>query len=265
MQTNFNADSEVVAIKPESNKLVEFARTVVIKTAEQYEMAARYLKTTKGLLGKIDAAHARVKKPLLEAGRELDQQKNDASAPLLTAEGQIKRAMIAYTDEQERIRQEEQRRLDEAARKERERLAALAREAEAKARAEEERLRKEAADAAAAGRAAEAAKLAARADTAADKGASKAQELQQRAASVVAPVVSREPPKVAGISGRENWYAECTDLMALVKAVAEGRAPISFVVANDKLLGQQARSLKKQFVCDGVRVWSDKNLAAGAA
>lgn len=209
--------------------LVAFARACAIKTAEQYSGAAEYLKSIKGLLKGIEDARTRITRPINEALRAVNAQAKDASTPLATAEMQIKRAMIAYSDEQERIRREEQRKADEAARR------------------EQEKLQERAAKAAASGK------------------VEKAVELETRAASVVAPIINREPPKISGIGARENWRAECTDLKALVKAVAEGRAPLSYLQANDKVLGAQARSLKSDFVCDGVRVWADKNLAAGAA
>lgn len=228
-QPNLKTDADVVAIQPEANKLTAFARAVVVKTAEQYASAGSYLKSVKGLLKQIDDAHARVKQPLLRACKELDTQKREAAAPLLMAEGQLKRAMIAFDDEQDRIRREEQVRANEQARR------------------QQEKLQQQAAKATQAGR------------------VERAMELETRAAAVVAPAIQREPTKVDGIGNRLNWHAECNDLLALAKAVVEGRAPVSYVMANDKVLGQQARSLKQDFVCDGVRVWADKNIAAGGA
>jgi len=229
MQPNLKADAEVVAIQPEVGNLTSFAQSLVIKTAEGYQAAANRLMMIKSMLKKIDDAHSRVKKPILAAGRELDAQKNEASAPLKSAEIQIKRAMSDFTTEQERIRRIEQAKADEAARK------------------QQEKLQQQAARAAASGK------------------FEKAGQLEQRAATVVAPVIQIESPKVAGISPRETWHAECVDLKALVKAIAEGRAPLSLVMANDKVLGAQARSLKADFVCDGVRVWSEKSIAAAGA
>lgn len=53
-------------------------------------------------------------------------------------------------------------------------------------------------------------------------------------------------PKVAGISYRENWNADVTDLLALVKAVADGKAPLAYLQANTVALGAAARSLKTE-------------------
>jgi hypothetical protein len=179
LQPDFKTDSDVVAIQPEANKLSTFARTLVIKTADGYNEAASFLKSIKGMLGKIEDARTRVTKPLNEALRQVNAQAKDASAPLQTAENQIKRAMIAYSDEQERLRREEQDRAEAAARKERERLEAQARKAEASGKVE------------------------------------KAVALEQRAASVVAPVIQREAPKVAGVVTREVWKFSIIDAAAV--------------------------------------------------
>lgn len=53
-------------------------------------------------------------------------------------------------------------------------------------------------------------------------------------------------PKVAGISYRETWAAEVTDLLALVKAVAIGKAPLAYLQANTVALHAAARSLKTE-------------------
>jgi glutamyl/glutaminyl-tRNA synthetase len=226
---NLSAETEVVAMQPEVFRLTAFAERLVVKTAEGYSEAAQFLKSIKALLKGIEDARTRVTKPLNEALKQVNAQAKDASAPLATAESQIKRAMIAFDEDQARIRREEQRKADEAARK------------------EQEKLRERAEKAAAAGK------------------VEKAAELVQRAETVVAPVIQREAPKVTGVSMRETWHAECFDLPALVKAIAEGRAPVSLVMANDKVLGAQARSLKADFKCDGVRVWPEKNLGSTAA
>lgn len=179
MQPNLKADSSVVALQPEVSKLAEFARSIIISTVEQYNSAADYLKSIKGMLNQIESARTRITKPINESLREVNKQAKEASAPLESAEQQIKRAMIGYTTEQERLRREEQRKADENARKEQERLNA------------------QAAKAAAAGK------------------VEKAEQLQERANTVVAPVIQRETPKVSGISMREVWLFEVTDPAAV--------------------------------------------------
>lgn len=229
MSKDLKTDAAVVALQPEVNKLTEFADTVVITTAAQYEIAAAYLMTIKGLLQKIEDARTRITKPLNESLRETNKQAKEASAPLTAAEAEIKEAMGEYSDEQDRIRREEQAKVDAAA------------------RVQQDKLQQQAAKALASGK------------------VERAEMLETRASTVVAPVIQREAPRVSGISTREVWKGQCTDLKALVKAIAEGRAALSLVMANDKVIGAQARNLKAEFVADGVRVWSEKQIAAGSA
>lgn len=220
MQPDLRSDSAVVAIQPEVSKITAFAQSIVIKTVDGYQQASDYLKSVKGLLRQIEDARTRVTKPLNEALRQVNSQAKEASAPLLTAETQIKRAMLTYSAEQERIRREEQRKAEEAARKERERIEA------------------QAAKAAAAGK------------------VERAAQLEERAATVVAPVIQREAPKVAGVSMREVWRFEVTDPAAV---------PREYLTVDEKKIGAVVRALKGDTQIAGVCVWKEKSLASGAA
>lgn len=75
----------------------------------------------------------------------------------------------------------------------------------------------------------------------------------------MAPVVtSGGAPKVKGVSkAAERYKATVTDLMTLVKAVAEGKVPILALQPNDKFLGQQANSMKQLLNYPGVKVERD--------
>lgn len=226
MSPDLASDPQVKELTKATQSLVERAATYVVTTATQYSAAGQDLMSVKGARDRLEKIRKSFTAPLDQAKKAIMDFFRGPTEQLDRAESQIKRAMIGFTQEQERLRREEQARADEAARK------------------EQEKLQQQAARAAESGK------------------TEKAGALQQRAASVVAPVINREPPKVAGISARENWYAECTDLRALVMAIAEGNAPLSFVMANDKVLGAQARNLKSEFVVPGVRVWSEGNIAS---
>lgn len=63
---------------------------------------------------------------------------------------------------------------------------------------------------------------------------------------LVQPVVEKATPKVEGICYREVWSAEIVDLLALVKAVAAGQAPLAYVQANQPALSQAARAIKQE-------------------
>jgi hypothetical protein len=72
----------------------------------------------------------------------------------------------------------------------------------------------------------------------------------------VAPRI--ETPKVDGISFQTRYSAEVFDMAALIKAVAEGRAPQIALEANTVFLNRQAVALKSEFKCPGVRVLESK-------
>jgi hypothetical protein len=74
-------------------------------------------------------------------------------------------------------------------------------------------------------------------------------------APVVIPKVAIEAPaKADGVYYTDRYSAEVVDLMALVKAVAEGKAPLSAVCANDTYIGQWARMSKGTESLPGVKV-----------
>lgn len=175
MQPDLKADPSVVALSPALEKLRAAAKNLVIKSAEGYEQAAQLLKNIKGSLATIEDARTRITGPLNASLREVNAQAKAAAAPFLADEATIKRAMIAYSDEQDRLQRERQRIANEAALKEQARLKEIA-------------------------------------DRAAAKGQTgKAEQFEERAAAVVAPVVQTEAPKVSGISIPKVWTFEITD------------------------------------------------------
>lgn len=216
-----------IASKPEVKALIAQTETILaeaeafkITTPAQYQESAAALKRVKSHQKQLEEMELEITRPInagLKAIRDLFRTPRDRAG---RAESLIKRAMIGYSDEQDRIRREEQRKADEAARR------------------EQEKLQDRAAKAAAAGK------------------VEKAAELETRAATVVAPVINREPPKVAGVSDRLNWKFEVTDPAAL---------PREYTMPDEKKIGAIVRAMKGDTNIPGVRVWSEKNIAAGAA
>lgn len=249
--------AEFAAVEPTLAAIRSGYREIAtIRTPEQFTRAGELLKAVKGALKQIEDQRVAITKPINDSLRAVNAQAKTASEPFEAAEREIKGRMVEYSNAQERLRQEEQRKAEEAARRERARLATLQAETEAKARAEQERLRREAEAAAAAGRAAEAAKLAAKADKAEEKAAAKVEELQMREAMVVAPVIQREAPKVAGVATREVWKYRVAD-PALV--------PREYLMLDEQKIGKVVRALKGDTQIAGVEVYSERHLAAGAA
>jgi len=178
MSTNMlelKSDPVITGLTPVVESLRTFASGLVIKSAEGFEVAASRLKIIKGALAQIEDARTRITKPINESLRETNAQAKAAATPFLADEYLIKQAMIKYSDEQDRLREAEQHRQNEIARKERERLQAIA-------------------------------------DAAAAKGQeNKAEKFQERAAQVVAPIAHQAAPKVVGVSIPMFWDFEVVD------------------------------------------------------
>lgn len=163
------------AAQTKAEAALERAESLTITDAATYEGATEDLKAIKAKYREIEAERKALKQPIDEAARRVQSFFKPPLDFLTKAEGVIKRKLSDYSREQQRIQQEAQRKADEAARKERERLAARARKAEESGKAE------------------------------------KAEQLAQQAETVTAPVVARETPKVQGVSTRKVWKFRIKD------------------------------------------------------
>lgn len=266
---------------------LERVKALAINSSETYVVAAAVLAEVKGEWKASEEARTTLKAPILEAGRRADA----LFAPQLKfwkeSEDILKGKLTAYDKEQERLRKAEQARLDELARKEREKKEAEAREVERKAREKadaerraaeaqrqaEAKARQEAIEAKARGdreaaakaeqEAREAAAAAQKAEAKADRTESvalqRSEALQLQAAQVVAPVAQQTAPKVKGLSLREVWKFEVTDASKINTA---------FLTPDLDKIGKQVKALQKDaaaIIGEGVRIWSEKQAASGAA
>ncbi len=257
MSTNtpdLTADPAIAALTPARERLRAVTKGLVIKTAEGYESAALLLKTIKGSLAQIEDARVRITRPLVEAQREVNAQAKAAAGPFLEDEATIKRALVEYSNEQDRIRAEEQRRENERAEKERRRLQSIADEAARKAAEESAKKRAEAEAAAAAGRAEEAAKLSAQAQRVEEKAAEKVEAFETRAAMVQAPIAQAAAPKVEAVSLATVWNWEITDLSAV---------PREFMLLDQVKVRKIVNAMKGDTAIPGIRVFAEKRVAAG--
>ena len=169
----------VEVIRAEVEPVVINAASMNVTCAEEYTVASNFLKTIKFAQSKVTAFFAPMKQKAHEAHKAITMQESAMLKPLHDAENALKRNMLTFYAEQERIRIDAQRKLqaeaDEAARKERERL-----------------LR-------------EASKL---------KTPELREQRMEQAASVIAPVVqvSSVAPVVSGQSVRKTWTAKVVDV-----------------------------------------------------
>lgn len=256
---NIETLPEVQAVASEVSYLEAYASNYVVRTAEEYAAGGEDLKRVKAAQKKLEETRTAITGPMNAALKRVNDFFRAPADRLNTIERAIKSKMVVYSDEQERIRREEQRKAEEAARREREKIEAQAREAERKAREKADAERRAAEEAAAAGRAEEAAKLNARAAATEAKAAEKVEQLAERAATVVAPVIQREAPKVAGVATREVWKFEITDPSKINPA---------FLMPDEQKIRKQVQALKGDaaaLIGPGVKVWVERSIAAGAA
>jgi hypothetical protein len=150
-------------------------------------------------------------------------EKTAAEAPIVEAEGIVNREIMRFDAEDRKRREEEQRVAEAKARKEAEE-AALRAAAEAEAAGEKE----------------EAAAI-----------------IQE---AIVAPVfvpAPPPPPKLQGSAEVVTWKMEVIDLKALVMAVASGKAPLTYLSADEVAIRRTVTAQKGSFACPGVKTWPE--------
>jgi len=177
----------------------------------------------------------------------LQEQQKSILAPLKEAEERVRemfrrplelvedvskagrKAIGVWLDEQQAKRQAEQRRLEDLARQERQRLAAEAAEIE-----------KQVWEKASAARAASDEAMAREIEEA---GQAQAAEIAAIAAVTVAPIVEAAP-KVAGLSARRPWKGRVIDMQKLVEFIAANPVWLDLLEVNQAKLHAQAKALE---------------------
>ncbi len=127
-------------IEKEALTLKQRAESMQIVTPEDYQSSAEMRKVLKDLDKNIVTFFEPMKKSTHEAWKSVCNKENEARKPITEADAIVNKKRTAYYDEQERIRKEAeakaQREAEEAAKKERDRLLALAVKAEEKGKDE---------------------------------------------------------------------------------------------------------------------------------
>jgi hypothetical protein len=219
---------EYEEIQREAYTFAERAKLVVVTDNESYSLAANTLKSIKDYLKRVDDRLEPGKRAAYASYQEWLDLIKDAKTHYLEAEIHIKAQIAKYREEDERLRQAEEARLRQIARQQ-----------------EEERRLQEALLAELEGNHEE------------------AEEILAEEVYAVPPIVEKTLPKVEGISTVETWKAEIVDLMALVKAVAEGRAPISLLSGNQTAVNSIAKH-KGTLTYPGIRVYPEIVVRAGS-
>lgn len=216
-----------------------------------FQKAGAFLLMVKDARREIDATFDGPIAAAFAAHKSIVAAKREHTAPVDEAERIVKQKMGAYRQKQEDEARERQRAAEAEARRVQEEALKVA-EAAARKAAEE-------------ARAAEVERLKA-------EGNKKAAAAAAKAALYVPPVVMPAPvavvvphvaPAVAsGVSFREKWTASVTDLAALVRAVADGKAPLALLAADATMLNKHATAYKDKSPIPGVIFSCEKVVAA---
>jgi hypothetical protein len=210
-------------IAPIINELKINVTGFVVTDQISYDAANAFLEKCDAALRRINEIHDPAIKAAHEAHKKALEAKKSNAGQIEQLRAEVSRKMAAWW------KAEQQRLADE-------RRAA---EEEARRKAEEVRLKE-----------AEALEQAGM-----NEAASASLEAPLPVADFIKPVTG--PQKASGISYRDNWKAEVVDLMTLVKAVASGKAPLSYLEANMTALNQAAKALRGTQDIPGVRQYSE--------
>lgn len=239
------------------NSILEYAQSFAIVAAGDYEKAGEALTRIKGKAKALDELRKSLTQPLDAAKKKIMDFFREPAEKLAAAEGAIKKTMIAYQAEQDRIREKAEREAAEAARKERERLEREAAKLEEKARVDRAKAEAKAAELEAAGNAERAEAMRQAADEKEQARQADATALQMAAATMpLAPVVDLPRAEASGTSLREVWKFSVIDL-AIV--------PREYLIVDEKAIGAVVRALKGRASIPGVRVYSEKTMSAKSA
>ncbi len=264
--------TSAMALALQSEAALSSAKDLVIDSADMYQIAAEELREIKAMQKRVEEKRTAITVPLNAALKAVNDLFRAPAAFLVQAEAAVKKPMVEWTNEQERLAAVARREAEEQARKERERLAAIQREAEEAQRRAAEASRKaheEAQRLAAAGDAAAA--VAAQQEAQAQAEVAEAAQSDAQDAAFTAEIVTFAPTvaaaaKVSGISGRITYSAHVDDLLALIKAVAAGTAPIQAICADEKFIGAQARAFKRAGdLYPGVSIRAERIISARSA
>ena len=214
-------ESEALSVSYENYSIV---------SAEQYQFSAEDLKKIKAKAKELNDTRMSLTRPIEESKKKIIALFNKPLEFLAGAESSIKRAMVNWQNEQEKLRRAEEARLAEIQRVEAEKLRIRAEKEAAKA----DSLKTEKGREAAAARAEE---LAAQAEITA----------------AIAPVVESKIEEVFGISTRKVWKYEIIDLTIL---------PREYMIPDESYIGKIVRASQGKKEIPGVKIYSENTIAS---
>ena len=177
--TTFEISEDTRRLVTEAEGDVALAQSFKIVSNDGYITAAEILKSIKGRYQEIETKRKEMTLPLDEAKRRIMDFFRQPLEQLSGAERQIKAAMVMFTQEQERVRREEEERIQALAREEQERLDKSAMEGISQAQKE--------------------------------GSLDEAERILEAVVQVPVPIVVSEKPKVQGIKTVTRWKHKVID------------------------------------------------------
>lgn len=222
-------DKQKQEIETQAIALKAEAERFEVVDQETYNLANEFGRRIKQSMKTIDLYCDPVIEAAHKAHKAACDQKKSLYAPFEAAKKIVDAKQIAWYRAEQARAAEERRKAEEEARK----------------KAEEEQL--------------------AAAEILQKEGLSQAAEAVLEMPTVVPKVTVAEPVKAGGESYRELWSAEVVDLMALVKAVAEGRQPLAYLEPSMSTLNKAAAMFKGTVSIPGIKIKSETIIARRAS
>lgn len=238
-ETNTANLSSTIEAEVQALELQNQLAAVVITDQPTYDAAVEARTKGKQFLKDANDWFDSIQKPAYEAYKGILDKRKQVCSPVEDQITAINRGLITWDSEQERLRQVEQRRLEE----------------EARQAAEAERL-----------------EMAVSLETNGADAESVAELLSAPVAMTSAIVAPATYQKSKAVNYRDNFSAEITDFFALVKAVAKDKSKLNLLVGIAKngdryipgpSLNQLAKALKETMSIPGCRVVNNKVVASG--
>ena len=112
-------ENAIIDLEQQALELDSKAQVLMVKNQEQYNDANSFIKAIKGLQQQVKDTFRPIISKAFQAHKEAKAQENRHLTPLLKAETLVKGKMLDFIREQERIRQEQERKLQAEAEKKR--------------------------------------------------------------------------------------------------------------------------------------------------
>lgn len=215
-------------LQAEGSALVTRAHALVITDDTTYKTAVAFMNDCAGRRRAIVEKFADPKKKAHEAHKSICALESELLTVVDRAEREAKKRIGDYAAEQQRRAEAERRRLEDEARKR-----------------EEDRRLAEALDA--------------------EEAGDEETAMEIISEPIAPPPVHIAPatPKVAGVQFRETWTFECTSLLDVVRHVAAHPEDVNLLQLNTVAVRQMVNARKSLLKVPGIRVYSEKTVAAG--